>query len=108
MPKINMTELLADRENGTDGPWYCDDGCDVRDRNDVMAGIVVTDTPEIDARRIARLPDLEAAYIEAVGALRGIAGYPHGGVTVKGECSGDRSVMILLARQTLRKIHEQD
>lgn len=35
-------------------------------------------------------------------ALKKIASYPHGGVTVKGECSGDRSDMILTARAALK------
>lgn len=36
------------------------------------------------------------------GALRHIAAYPHGGFTVEGECSGDRSDMILTARASLK------
>lgn len=83
MTKINLDELRADREAGTDGPWHCDDGCDVRDRNDVMAGIVVTDTPEIDARRIARLPDLEAAFLEAVEVIKRLAECPHSGWIIR-------------------------
>lgn len=44
---------------------------------------------------------LEARIAELEAALRHIASYPHGGVTIDGECSGDRSDMILTARQAL-------
>lgn len=99
MAKINMDELRADREAGTDGKWravphggsstvtseskpqrndtripayaYRDEHCiaypfieeDLRCRWDFVC------FSHADARRIARLPDLEAAYLEAVGLL---------------------------------------
>lgn len=86
MTKINLDELRADREAGTDGPWrYHHDKYEgdailasnkpirwvVRRYEDPDTGYDVVDIPnEADARRIARLPDLEAAYLEAVEALR--------------------------------------
>lgn len=85
MTKINMEELLADREAGTPGPWSgrqlleggvspepCDYGVISLEK-----GIEVCRNWWIeDTRRIERLPDLEAAYIEAVEFLRKIADNP--------------------------------
>ncbi len=69
--KINMAELLADREKGTDGPWTNDDACGgVLGPLPLLPSIGLKD---VDRNRIARLPDLEAAFIEAVKALRLIA-----------------------------------
>lgn len=72
--KINLTELLADREAGTGGDWEIGKcPCDHRSCSyygtsngsfDQGNGYTLE-----DARRIARLPALEAAYIEAVGLL---------------------------------------
>lgn len=94
MARINLTELIADREAGTGGPWWTDgkysvDECGVAiiaARTDcgpmpgnptrgmaAWASEILpenADRCEANARRIARLPDLEAAYIEAVRALR--------------------------------------
>lgn len=80
MAKIDLEELLADREAGTDGPWH------VRTLENFGFNVVhyvhgdkhsiarIAKIPlEQDARRIARLPTLEAAYIEAVETLRKIA-----------------------------------
>lgn len=47
---------------------------------------------------------MSAEHELAVRALVQIASYPHGGVTVQGEASGDRSEMILLARETLDRL----
>jgi hypothetical protein len=93
---INLKQLKADREAGTDGPWRyrpnsTDDWgtvcgpeqvdtigthiCQARDplvyRSEQLAEhrAAGTDPWEVNARRIARLPDLEAAYIEAVAKL---------------------------------------
>lgn len=93
--KINLTELLADREAGTDGPWniravskdmkIVGNIHQVTDEAGYPAAFIPAwDDPgpgEIDgteealanARRIASLPDLESAYIEAVEVLRKIA-----------------------------------
>lgn len=99
MPKINMTELLADREKGTEGPWYV--GCQ-NDALYIVAGrapALNNDYPwheaprvclakvfgpsdgdclpvnaSFNASRIARIPDLEAAYIKAVEVLQEICG----------------------------------
>lgn len=99
-PKINLTELLADREAGTGGEWVIDwfrctaDKADVdfakKDGQALKIGDILWSVPrsigpisidhnhwagdhlditEPDARRIARLPALEAAYIEAVGKI---------------------------------------
>lgn len=90
MTKINMKELIADREAGTPGDWRVhEDGryYGIEAPNDVSiivwgeggddwCGVRGTEPGELDAhanaRRIARLPDLEAAYIEAVELLRDI------------------------------------
>lgn len=83
MTKINMAELLADREAGTEGPWtFPKSGFDGSvlthlengDGNEVLdvdhwAYLVISDA---DQRRIARLPDLEAAYIEAVEIVKAL------------------------------------
>lgn len=69
MAKINMAGLLEDRESGTAGPWreYCY-AVEGNGGDSMVADIVSMN--DADQRRIARLPDLEEAYIEAVGLLR--------------------------------------
>lgn len=81
MAKVDIEEMKADREAGTDGGWYTHPGSP----RDVFVGdgeLMATAYPmnhrpdivaEANARRIARLPELEAAYIEAVKALELIA-----------------------------------
>lgn len=93
---INIKELIADREAGTDGPWWTDAKYDGREcgcsiiaartdagplpgnptRGAVAFATAILNTEarrcESNARRIARLPDLEAAYIEAVGHIRAL------------------------------------
>lgn len=68
--KINITELLADREVGTDdyAMHKCSCGHPSCDQY-TFAGMGSAGVYGPDARRIARLPALEAAYIEAVGLL---------------------------------------
>lgn len=73
-PKINLTELLADREAGTGGTdWtVCSDGGGVyREFDKPYIAICPSQRSErgANARRIARLPDLEAAYIELASTL---------------------------------------
>lgn len=94
---INIKELIADRSAGTDGPWWTDAKYDGREygcsiiaartdagplpgnptRGAVAFATAILNTEarrcESNARRIARLPDLEAAYIEAVECIRAIA-----------------------------------
>ena len=96
---INLKQLIADREAGTAGPWWSDckyraDECGVAviaARTDCgplpgnpTRGMVAWasellpengDRCETNARRIARLPDLEAAFLEAVQLLEQ---YGHG------------------------------
>lgn len=69
MTKINMEELLADREAGTEGAIGLDNIFYVRNAH---VGFYNWDNQEAAAntRRLHRLPDLEAAYIEAVELLR--------------------------------------
>lgn len=83
MAKINMTELLSDRERSACGgaeDWTmhkCQCGhpsCDQWTFAEMgSAGIYGP-----AAARIARLPDLEAAYIEAIEALEEIKGRADG------------------------------
>lgn len=81
MTKINLDELRADREAGTDGPWH--EAYDDDNGQAVVSGEhteictcwhhsvgSIEKQMHANARRIARLPDLEAAYIEAVETLR--------------------------------------
>lgn len=83
MTKINLDELIADREAGTDGPWRfdgdwhrlptilsgpCNEICTVKKRG-FPGRSDHTKAESANARRIARLPDLEAAYLEAVELL---------------------------------------
>lgn len=79
---INIKELIADREAGTGGNWKSVPAAgEFRIVYNVLGNWLATvwdeyvddDDPSVDARRIARLPDLEAAYIEAVGVIRLIA-----------------------------------
>lgn len=92
---INIEQLKADRQAGTAGPWKivrydCGDG-DIPDNTPMIDGPDDYDAAvvhwkgfkqkywssahgderaiEANARRIARLPDLEAAYLEAIGLL---------------------------------------
>ena len=79
MNKINMAELLADREKGTaNGPWHVWQALGKAGVSDPFADIAhcsgfysrrSLDEEIVNASRIARLPDLEAAFIEAVEAL---------------------------------------
>lgn len=84
MTKINLDELRADRNAGTDGPWRfdgdwhrlptilsgpCNEICTVKKRG-FPSRSDHTKAESANARRIARLPDLEAAYLEAVEALK--------------------------------------
>lgn len=80
---INLKQLIADREAGTDGPWHvAGDPCHYDSKTDVvnnrghliagMAGSGVSEM-EANAARIARLPDLEAAFLEAVNLLQRIS-----------------------------------
>lgn len=93
---INIEELKRDREAGTPGDWSVED-ChgDTMDAckwengafqvlSDVCQYHAVADVScnsscrledecEANARRIARLPDLEAAFLEAVEAIKSIA-----------------------------------
>lgn len=68
---INMQELLEDREKGTVGPWRA--GCFVVEGGNGWTVADVVSLDGFDQRRIARLPDLEEAYIEAVDTLKKIA-----------------------------------
>lgn len=80
MTKINLDELRADREAGTGGPWevFNDPECARPGIEAIGETIVVYGCDDdgegvhgdhANARRIARLPDLEAAYLEAVDLL---------------------------------------
>lgn len=85
---INLKALIADCEAGTDGPWAlealpnCRDGVtytmvsgsDGSYVVDVDDWSFLTISPAT-ASRIARLPDLEAAYIEAVEMLMNARGW---------------------------------
>lgn len=75
---IDLDQLKADREAGTPGEWRSErDTCHFDTLSDIYAGKALiaqtgatpVQAQEADARRIARLPDLEAAYIEAVAKL---------------------------------------
>lgn len=81
MTRINLTELMADREAGTPGPWrrykdgihpVLDDGSNGNESH-AICGEVYGPDAVFNSRRIARLPDLEAAYIEAVRVIEWIA-----------------------------------
>lgn len=57
-----VAQMVADREAGTPGPWYYDAEDDkIKALADDYA--ICWDATSSDARRIARLPDLEAAYL---------------------------------------------
>lgn len=104
MNKINLTELKADRERGAYAyPWnvrtldnfgynivHYVDG----DRFDIAR--IGKVSLERDAKRIARLPDLEAAYITAVEALQHIIGH------------SDSLATAVFAREILEKISHAD
>lgn len=83
---IDLEQLKADREAGTDGPWQVSGarhkgdlrlGPDARlhmvgPDNDAVSAVFFSMKTGLgwhDARRIARLPDLEAAYIEVIAKL---------------------------------------
>ena len=70
---IDMKALLADREAGTPGPWEYD-----ADTDSVLTADgyeVCWDATETNARRIARVPDLEQALIDARAALIAVKDY---------------------------------
>lgn len=63
---IDIEQLRSDMEAGTDGPWINAEGS-IRSRSGVPCVSVIVaanENPEADARRIARLPDLEQAYLD--------------------------------------------
>ena len=81
-----IDDIKRDREAGTDGPWRIKD-CDSmgdrcthyyqevwNDETDILVTTEVTrahnDGGTANMRRIARVPDMEAALIEAVEALQ--------------------------------------
>jgi len=86
---INLKELQADREAGTKGPWevgyaesvwapapsFDSNGpfCQLATVRQTAFGdgvlLVLSPEREANLRRIARLPDVEAALIEAVGVM---------------------------------------
>ena len=74
--KIDIAALVADREAGTKGPWQPLDDAVVMADN-VLATVAVIDfdnTEEVqalaDVRRIARVPDMEAALIAQDAELK--------------------------------------
>lgn len=81
---INIEELKRDREAGTPGEWVVhgretkrsqiDVGCNLIGPTRRVAGIYQPFdgrlSADANARRIARLPDLEAAFLEAVELLK--------------------------------------
>lgn len=73
---IDIKSLKADREAGTDGRWLAikyfgdKDGWFVRSQDqESICGKGSTELSEANASRIARLPELEDAYIEVVAKL---------------------------------------
>lgn len=84
--KIILEKLIEDREAGTLGPWVWNDE---EGYYTLSPGIFISDSPDgtpwgdnidrANARRIARLPDLEEAYIEAIGLLKRIDESPRDG-----------------------------
>jgi hypothetical protein len=76
--KIDPDELRADMEAGTPGPWVRDCWdilglgagtgavCEVMRPNDDDASFWMPGEEEANARRIARLPELEQAYLDAI------------------------------------------
>ena len=76
MTQIDIAALVADREAGTKGPWVALDS-EVVMADDVIATVAVIDfdnTEEVqalaDVRRIARVPDMEAAIIAQDAELK--------------------------------------
>ncbi len=63
---IDLEQLKADRKAGTEGPWHLQHDDEIWSKDDLYVGMVGNTK---DTRRIARLPELEAAYIEAVAKL---------------------------------------
>lgn len=82
---INLTQLIADREAGTDGPWSYNSSGEFGETVDDPKGYSVVsakwlggsqvdlDINPTDARRIARVPELEAAFLYAVETMGRIA-----------------------------------
>ena len=69
---INLDQFMADREAGTDGPWGRDAGHNpviLRGVSFLAFANYETEEGEANARRIARLPDLEAAFLEAMAII---------------------------------------
>ena len=74
MAKIDIEQIRADREAGTQGPWHVVEdwhGEDVQGYNinnpcvEIVGCEGLLGCKGIDARRIARVPELEDALIEA-------------------------------------------
>ena len=81
MTKIDIEQIKADREAGTQGQWGrgWDDGQVVVITQGLYEGDDVVSDPMItqaDRDRIARVPDLENALIEAVEAVKRISAAP--------------------------------
>lgn len=81
MTKIDIEQIKADREAGTHGPWHVIEdwyGEDVEGYNinspcsEIIGCEGLMGCKEIDARRIARVPDMEDALIEVVELLESI------------------------------------
>jgi len=77
---INIEDIKRDREAGTGGPWrvrenarHSQDVCDVSICGDIFVLADITGPQYVhqipNARRIARVPDLEAAFLDAVETL---------------------------------------
>lgn len=79
MNKLDLEQIKADREAGTQGDWHVVEdwhGEDVQGYNinnpcvEIVGCEGLLGCKGIDARRIARVPDLEAALVEAVELLQ--------------------------------------
>lgn len=82
--KIDIEQIKADREVGNEW-WVVDGDFIVDDCSDRLAMMVTHDQPDVYARRIARVPDLEAALIEAAGLIEDVYDQLNGGVHVEEE-----------------------
>jgi len=85
---MDWQRLKKDREAGTPGPWGCKDGDIVpvgRDTDDVISTLY-QGTPDADARRIARVPDLEALALAGRELAEAVEQAQHQGCEV---CGGD-------------------